>query len=61
MQQELKLDIEIVNYVKEIYAPFTDEEISKKIAEMLKTADIKARVEVIYQSIEGYILRVLRI
>ena len=44
---------EIVNYVKEIYSPFKAEEISAKIAEMLKTKDIKADVEVIYQSIEG--------
>ena len=51
--QQPKTDIEIVNYVKGIYSPFTAEEISKKIAEMLKTADIKAEVEVIYQSIEG--------
>ena len=43
---------EVVNYVKEIYAPFTDEEISAKIAEMLKTENINADVEVIYQKVE---------
>lgn len=48
-----KSDEEIVNHVKDIYSPFTPEEISAKIAEMLKTEDIKADVEVIYQSIEG--------
>ncbi|WP_299058640.1 amidophosphoribosyltransferase [uncultured Polaribacter sp.] len=52
-EQQAKDDTEIVNYVKEIYKPFKAEEISVKIAEMLKTADIKAEVEVIYQSIEG--------
>lgn len=52
-EQQLKTDVEIVNYVKEIYKPFTAEEISAKIAQMLKTKDIKAEVEVIYQSIEG--------
>ena len=52
-EQESKIDIEIVNHVKEIYSPFSAEEISKKIAEMLKTEDIKASIEVIYQSIEG--------
>ncbi len=46
-------DAEVVNYVKEIYAPFTDEQISDKIAEMLKTDEIKADVEVIYQKVEG--------
>ncbi len=45
-------DSEVVNYVKEIYAPFTDEQISEKIAEMLKTSEIKADVEVIYQKVE---------
>jgi len=45
-------DSEVVNYVKEIYAPFTDEQISAKIAEMLKNSEIKADVEVIYQKVE---------
>jgi amidophosphoribosyltransferase len=53
IEQRTKTDEEIVNYVKEIYNPFTPEEISTKIAAMLKTSDIKAEVEVIYQSIEG--------
>tara|TARA_B110001450_G_scaffold148694_1_gene138994 strand:- start:27 stop:1925 length:1899 start_codon:yes stop_codon:yes gene_type:complete len=52
-EQQSKTDVEIVNHVKEIYKPFSAEEISIKIAEMLKTKDIKAEVEVIYQSIEG--------
>ncbi|QXP66901.1 amidophosphoribosyltransferase [Polaribacter sp. AHE13PA] len=52
-EQQGKADTEIVNHVKEIYSPFKAEEISAKIAEMLKTVDIKAQVEVIYQSIEG--------
>jgi len=52
-KQEGEPDEELVNYVKEIYSPFTAEQISAKIAEMLKTEEIKADVEVIYQSIEG--------
>lgn len=44
---------QIQNVVKEIYKPFTAEQISQKIAELLRPADIKAEVEVIYQSIEG--------
>ncbi|KOY51850.1 amidophosphoribosyltransferase [Polaribacter dokdonensis] len=51
--QQNNEDADIVNYVKDIYSPFTPEEISSKIAEMLKTEDIKAEVEVIYQTIEG--------
>ena len=51
--QQNNEDADIVNYVKDIYSPFTPEEISAKIAEMLKTEEIKADVEVIYQTIEG--------
>ncbi|MFY0629743.1 MAG: amidophosphoribosyltransferase [Flavobacteriaceae bacterium] len=46
-------DADIINHVKEMYAPFTTEQVSNKIAEMLKTKDIKAEVEVIYQSVEN--------
>jgi amidophosphoribosyltransferase len=44
---------EQINAVKAIYAPFTDAEISAKIAEMLTGPEIKANVEILYQSIEG--------
>lgn len=44
---------DVVNYVKEIYAPFTDEEISEKIAEKITGPEIKAEVKLVYQSIEG--------
>ncbi len=44
---------EIVNYVKEIYRPFTAEQISNKIAEQLKPEDCKAQIDIIYQSIEN--------
>ena len=50
-QQENSEDKDVVNYVKEIYASFTDEEISAKIAQMLKTEEIKAEVEVIFQPV----------
>tara|TARA_A100001015_G_scaffold314979_1_gene425720 strand:+ start:1117 stop:3015 length:1899 start_codon:yes stop_codon:yes gene_type:complete len=47
-------DIEIPpNYVKAIYDPFKDEEISKKIAQILKFDNIKAEIEVIFQTVEG--------
>jgi len=41
------------NYVKEIYAPFTPEQISDKIADLLKTENIKSEVKIIFQSIEN--------
>ncbi|MCE3295713.1 MAG: amidophosphoribosyltransferase [Crocinitomicaceae bacterium] len=44
---------EIKNYVKEIYKPFTAQEISDKIALLLTPANINAKVEIIYQSIEN--------
>ena len=44
-------DADVVNYVKEIYAPFTDQEISDKIAEMLTPEDTKAEVKIIYQTV----------
>lgn len=51
-QQNLPKE-EVVNYVKEIYAPFTQEEVSQKIAQMLTSDDITAQVEIIYQTLEG--------
>ena len=44
---------EVVNHVKEIYAPFTYEQISSKIAELVTAPDIKAKVDIVYQSIEN--------
>ena len=41
-----------MNYVKEIYAPFTDQEVSDKIAVMLTPEDTKAHVKIIYQTVE---------
>ncbi len=42
-----------VNYVKEIYAPFTDEEISSKMVDLLTPVGTKAQVQIVYQTIEG--------
>ena len=44
---------QMVNYVKEIYAPFTDEEISAKMVELLTPKGTKAKVEIVYQPLEG--------
>ena len=43
----------MVNHVKKIYKPFTVKEISVKVAELLKTTEIKADIDIIYQSIEN--------
>ncbi len=51
--QEGLSDARIVNYVKEIYEPFSAKEISVKIAQLLKTSDIKADIDIIFQSIEN--------
>ena len=50
-QQNLPKE-EMVNYVHEIYKSFTLEEISAKIAELLKPEDCQTEVEIIYQSVE---------
>ena len=44
---------EMVNYVKEIYAPFTDEEVSAKMVELLKPDSVNAEVEIVYQTLDG--------
>ena len=46
-------DSEIVNYVKEIYNPFTVEEISDKIAELVTDKDVKAKISMVFQTIDG--------
>ena len=43
---------EMKNYVKEIYSPFSPEQISSKISEILTPKEVNAEVEIIYQSIE---------
>ncbi|MBE9517945.1 MAG: amidophosphoribosyltransferase [Bacteroidetes bacterium] len=52
MQKDLPKE-EYVNYVKDIYKPFTRQQVSNKIAEMLTDSDVKAEVQIVYQSIEN--------
>ena len=53
-QRSIKDQIEVPpNYVKAIYDPFTDEEVSTKIAEILKLDNIKANIEVIFQTVKS--------
>lgn len=51
-QQSLPKE-EIVNHVKEIYNLFTPEQISDKIASMLKSPEVNAEVKIVYQTVEN--------
>ncbi len=52
-EQQLLPREQVVNYVKEIYKPFSPAEISSKITELLKPEDVRADVEIVYQTIEN--------
>lgn len=51
--QENLPDAEVINHVKEIYAPFTDQEISDKISVMLRPNTVKADVKIVFQTVEN--------
>ena len=52
--EEVKKPVEeVVNVVKEIYRPYTADQISEQVGRMLKLPTINAEVEIVYQSIEG--------
>lgn len=52
--EQAKLPVtEMVNCVKDIYAPFTDDEITEQITKMLTPEDCTVPVSIVYQSIEG--------
>ena len=44
---------EVVNYVRQIYKPFTAEEISDKMAEMLRPEGVTTEIHIVYQSLDG--------
>lgn len=44
---------QVENYVKEIYAPFTDDEISAEISMLIRGANVRSEVEVIYQTLDN--------
>ncbi len=46
-------DKEVENFVKDIYAPFTDEQISDKISELLSDESINADVKIIFQTVDN--------
>ena len=47
------VDSDVVNHVKELYAPFTDEQLSDKIAEIIGDKTIKANVKLIFQTVDN--------
>ena len=51
--QQWKPKEQIVNHVKEVYAPFTDCEVADKIARMITPAECQCEVKLVFQSIEG--------
>ncbi|PKP25512.1 MAG: amidophosphoribosyltransferase [Bacteroidetes bacterium HGW-Bacteroidetes-2] len=51
--QENLLDKEVINHVKEIYEQFSDEELSDEIALLLKPDGTKAKVKIIFQSVDN--------
>ena len=53
LEEEIKPNALVVNHVTRLFDPFTPEEISKRIAEILTPPDMNAEVEIIYQTIEG--------
>ena len=44
---------QVVNFVREVYKPFTSEEISEKMAEMLRPEGVTTEIHIVYQSLDG--------
>lgn len=44
---------QVVNYVRKVYKPFTSEEISEKMAEMLRPEGVTTEIHIVYQSLDG--------
>ena len=52
-KKQLELaDAEVINHVKDLYAPFTDEQISDKIAQIITEEGISTKVKLIFQSVD---------
>ncbi len=52
MEQGLAKE-EYQNHVRLIYAPFTDEEVAAKMAELMRSEEVTSKVEIVFQTIEG--------
>jgi amidophosphoribosyltransferase len=50
-QLELE-DTDVINHVKDLYAPFTDEQISDKIAQIITQEGVSTKVKLIFQSVD---------
>ena len=50
---QCKNDTQAINHVRDIYAPFTTEDINRKIVEMLRPAGMETPIELVFQSIDG--------
>jgi amidophosphoribosyltransferase len=48
-----KGQLDVPNYVKGVYEPFSDDEISAKIGEIVTPAHLKAEVEIVYQTVDN--------
>lgn len=46
-------DVEVINHVKKLYAPFTNEQISDKIAEIISDDGIQSKVKIIFQTVDN--------
>jgi len=53
VEQAEKPTEELVNHVKKIYEPFSYEQVSQKIGELLKSRDVNAAVKIVYQTVEN--------
>jgi len=53
LEQVHMKDKNVVNYVKDIYSNFTNEQLSDKISELLSDADVNAEVKIIFQPVEN--------
>ena len=51
-QEELPKE-QVVNHVQEVYEPFTDRDISEKMAEMLRPEGVTTEIHLVFQSLEG--------
>jgi amidophosphoribosyltransferase len=43
----------MINHVKELYEPFTYDQISNKIAEIVTPKDCKAEIQIVYQTVDN--------
>ena len=51
--QEMLPKEEVVNYVREVYEPFTSDDISEKMARMLRPEGVHTEIHIVFQSLEG--------